>query len=627
MTRGPLGVSLVVGMLVGPFAVEAQPTVKVHRIGVLAFEPGEAPPGDAFRQALRGFGYVESENITIEWRSVGGQAELFPDLAAELVRKKVDVFVASTNPAIAAAQKATRTIPIVMVFAQAPVTNRFVQSLERPGGNITGLLGGATGIHDKRLQVLKEAIPSVSRLAILWDPTESGMRAWVVDVEIAARSAGLAPRLQEVRSPGEIDTAVAAIAKERLDAVLVGPSGTMTWAQRARIAEQLTKSRLPTICVLPLDVETGCLMAFRADYVDSHRRAAYFVDKILKGTKPGDLPVEQATKFELAINKKTAKAIGLTIPQSLLLRAKWVIEPSEKVYRLGFLSPAVCGRATTGDEATFFKALVAAGYRPGQNLTFECRGAKGDATTFPKLAAELVDRKVDLIFALGPRAAKAAKDATPRIPIVFVAFDAVAEGLVPSLARPGGNLTGISGLGPEGFGKQLDLLKQLLPGLRRVAVLWDPTFDDPLYRRWAQELGTAAGVEFRFLTISGPDDFERAFQEASRWGAGAVSVARTQDNYFYRSRVASFAIAHRMPTVGFKELVDTGGLIAFQPDSDEFMRLSATYVDKILKGARPADLPVQQPTKFELVINMKTARSLGLTIPPSLLLRADKVIE
>lgn len=274
----------------------------------------------------------------------------------------------------------------------------------------------------------------------------------------------------------------------------------------------------------------------------------------------------------------------------------------EKTYRIGLLHPARC---RSDPDSPLAKALEAAGYRQGRNVTLECREALGDATKFPRLAKDLVDRRVDVIFAFNIGAARAAKNATTHIPIVFMISDAVAEGLVSSLARPGGNLTGISVLGREVTEKTLDLLKQVVPGLRRVAILADPTLD-PLYRRWAQELGTPAGVEYRILIISGPDDYERAFHEASRWGAGAVTLA---------------------PTTGFREFVEAGGLMSYGWDNREFFRLAVQYVDKIFKGAKPADLPVEQPTKFELLINMKTAKTLGLTIPPSLMLRADQVIE
>ncbi len=311
------------GVLVVPLAV-AQPAGKVYRIGVLTAQTPEGSHADAFRRGLRELGYVEGQNIATEWRSAHS-SEQFPDLAAELVRLRVDVIVASNNPAIQAAQRATKTIPIVMVFAADPVSLGFVASLARPGGNITGLTSQANELQGKRLQLLKETVTNLSRVAVLWDPTEPGRRAQVGEVEAAARAAGVRLRLLEARSPSELDSAFVAMIKEGTRAVLVQAS-SMLLAQRARIAEAAVKSGLPAMFLAREWVEAGGLMSYSANITDLYRRAAYFVVKILKGAKPSDLPVEQPTKFELVINLKTAKALGLTIPQSVLFRADEVIQ-------------------------------------------------------------------------------------------------------------------------------------------------------------------------------------------------------------------------------------------------------------------------------------------------------------
>jgi putative ABC transport system substrate-binding protein len=312
-------------ILVGPLVGAAQPPGKVARIGVLSSVPAGSPRADAFRQGLRERGWVEGQNAAIEWRWAQGRPERYPDLAAEVVRLKVDAIVAGSNAAIAAAQKATRTIPVVMVYSTDPVGLGFVSSLARPGGNVTGLTGLATELQAKRLQLLKETVPNASRVAVLWDPTELGRRAQVGEAEAAARAVGLRPELLEARRPSELDDAIAAAAKEGVSAVLVVPSAMLA-DYRARVAELAAKSRLPTMCLTREWVEAGCLMSYGTNYPDLHRRAAYFVDRILKGAKPAELPVEQPTKFELVINMKAAKALGLTIPQSLLLRADEVIE-------------------------------------------------------------------------------------------------------------------------------------------------------------------------------------------------------------------------------------------------------------------------------------------------------------
>ena len=315
-----------VTLLAAPLAAEAQRVRKVPRVGVLADQSPEGTPWIyGLRDGLRELGYIEGQNVILEWRWAQGRAERFPDLAADLVRLEADIIVAANNPATAAAQKATRTIPIVMVIALDPVGSGFATSLARPGGNITGLSIQSADVTGKRLQLLKEAVPSLSQLVTIWDPTEPGRRLMVKQAEAAAPTLALKIQPVEIRSPSEIDGAFARMAREGMGAVLVQGS-SMLFNQRGRLAQQAVKSRLPTMCASSEWAEGGCLLSYGVAFRDQSHRAAYFVDKILKGATPGDLPVEQPTKFELVINLKTAKALGLTIPPSLLLRADQVIE-------------------------------------------------------------------------------------------------------------------------------------------------------------------------------------------------------------------------------------------------------------------------------------------------------------
>jgi ABC-type uncharacterized transport system substrate-binding protein len=242
-----------------------------------------------------------------------------------LIRHNIDIIVAVDNPSIAAAQKATMTIPIIMVLATDPVGSAFVASLARPGGNITGLTNQVTELQSKALQLLKEAIPGVSRVAVLWDPTEPGRRANAEEAEVAARSLGLNAELVGAASPAELDRVFRAMAGKRPDAVLVQPSQT-NFLHRARIAELAAKRRLPTMGWSAETVEAGWVMSYGSDILSLDRRAAYYVAKVLKGVKPAELPVEQPTKFEFVINMRTAKVLGLTIPPSLRLRADQVLE-------------------------------------------------------------------------------------------------------------------------------------------------------------------------------------------------------------------------------------------------------------------------------------------------------------
>ena len=322
-SRLAFGITLALVGLFIPVAVEAQQAAKVARIGYLGDNPGPHVR-EAFLQGLRDLGYVEGRNVVIEYRYAEGKLERFPALAAELVALKVDVILAPSNPATVAARKATMSIPIVMVLAPDPVAQGFVSSLARPGGNLTGLTSQSPETAGKRLQLLKEAVPNLSRVAALWEPGYPGDRLGVSAVEAAARALGVQLQLLRLQSPDELDGAFAAMTRGRAGAVLVG--GFLAFARRAQIAELAVKRRLPTMCVARQYVEAGCLMSYGLDYTVQIRRAAYFVDRILNGVKPADLPVEQPTKFELVVNLKTARALGLTLPQSVLARADHIVE-------------------------------------------------------------------------------------------------------------------------------------------------------------------------------------------------------------------------------------------------------------------------------------------------------------
>ena len=306
-----------------PF-VEAQQPPKVPRIGLLGQAPPTDPQVEAFRQGLHDLGYVEGKNILIEYRHTEGKPDRLPGLAAELVRLKLDVIVVSGALATSAAKNATREIPIVMAVAGDPVGSGHVASLGRPGGNITGLTNLAPELGGKRLELLKEVIPGLSRVAILSDPTNPIFTLQLREVESAAQALKLQLQILEVRDSNDIDSAFGAAKKGRAGAV-----GTLASAflgsHRQKLVDSAEKSRLPTMYHNSGFVEVGGLMSYGVNNADLYRRAATYVDKILKGTKPADLPVEQPTKFELVINLKTAKQIGVTIPPNVLVRADKVI--------------------------------------------------------------------------------------------------------------------------------------------------------------------------------------------------------------------------------------------------------------------------------------------------------------
>ncbi|HEV8256344.1 MAG TPA: ABC transporter substrate-binding protein [Casimicrobiaceae bacterium] len=300
----------------------------MYRIGYLSAPTRESVKHvlEKFSQALRELGWVEGQNLIIEYRWAEGKIERLPDLAAELVRLKVDLIVAPAGSAALAAKNATSSIPIVMIFPSDPVEMGLVASLSHPGANVTGTTyAPGSGIFAKQLQILKEAIPRASRVAILWNPADPGSALQKRAVDAAARSLGIRLQHLEARGPEELNGAFAAMAREGAEALLLGGSSTFL-VHRTRIAELAVKGRLPTMHNFREMVEAGGLMAYAINMTDFIGRSAMYVDKILKGAKPADLPVEQPTKFELVINLKTAKALRLTIPQSLLARADEVIQ-------------------------------------------------------------------------------------------------------------------------------------------------------------------------------------------------------------------------------------------------------------------------------------------------------------
>ncbi|MFQ5853168.1 MAG: ABC transporter substrate-binding protein [Candidatus Binatia bacterium] len=308
------------------FPVQAQQVGKVPRLGFLSYNSRSSASTrvKAFQQGVRERGYVEGQNIVIEYRYADRKRDRLPQFAAELVRLKVDVIVTTGTPPTRAAQRATKTIPIVMTIVGRAVP-RFVASLAKPGGNITGLTTRSPDLAGKRLELLKEAFPQVSQVAVLWDPARVVSGASFRETEAAARALGLQLQPVEFKGANDLENALAAITRGRADALIVLPVPTFT-TLRGRIVELAAKSRLPAMYYRRDFAHAGGLMAYGTDFSDNFRRAATFVDKILKGAKPADLPVERPTKFELIINLKTAKKIGVTIPPEVLYRADEVIK-------------------------------------------------------------------------------------------------------------------------------------------------------------------------------------------------------------------------------------------------------------------------------------------------------------
>ena len=310
------GLSLLAGCGVSPPG--AQPP-RVFRIGLLWSEL-EVPEAEAFRQGLREHGYVEGQNVTIETRLAGEQLERYPELAAELVQLPADVIVTAGTTATRAAKQATDTIPIVMALSSDPVRAGFAESLARPGGNVTGLTDLAAELSPKRLQLLQEVVPGLARVAVLWSTTGTPTMT-----EAAGQPLGLRVERFEVRGAEDLESTLSAVAASRPEALFIERNAIFR-APRAQIAEFAVRQRLPTMWGAPGYVESGGLMGYGVNYPDSFRRAAGYVAKILQGTKPGDLPIERPTKFDLVINLKTAQAIGLAIPPPVLQDTTEIIQ-------------------------------------------------------------------------------------------------------------------------------------------------------------------------------------------------------------------------------------------------------------------------------------------------------------
>ncbi len=324
-TVGAIG-PLVFALLTAPPAADAQPPATVPRIGLL--ETGSlaarAPLWEAFRQAMRKLGYVEGQTVVFEARGADGNSERLAALAAELVRLRVDAIVTAATPAAQAARQATATIPIVMATGGDPVGLGLVGSLARPGGNVTGVTTLTVELSAKRLELAREVVPGASRFAILGDGTAASASS-IRETQATAQVLGVRLHAVSVRGPAELDGAFSTIARER-PAVLLVTASAMFFGERRRLAELAVRHRLPTVCISRENAESGCLIAYGVDTAERFRRAAVYVDRILKGAKPADLPVEQPTKFELVVNLKTAKRLGLTIPPALVFRADQIVQ-------------------------------------------------------------------------------------------------------------------------------------------------------------------------------------------------------------------------------------------------------------------------------------------------------------
>ena len=436
---------------------------------------------------------------------------------------------------------------------------------------------------------------------------------------------------------------------------LVLATGAVGLRHRELIIALADRHRLPAIYPYRNFPTGGGLMSYGTDTIDGYRRAAGYVDRILKGEKPADLPVQQPTKFELVINLKTAKALGLDRAADAarprrrgdrMKRREFIAllggAAARGRWRRGRSSASGCGASacssgSAADDpdsqarlAAFLQGLQQLGWTDGRNVRIDYRWAAGNAEDYRKYAAELVALAPDVILAPGSFGVAPLLQATRTVPIVFVIVpDPVGAGFVESLARPGGNATGFMLFEYGLSAKWLELLKEIAPGVTRAAVLRDPAITAGIGQfAVIQSVAPSVGVEVSPINVRDAGEIERAVTAFARSANGGLIVTASALAIVHRDLIIALAARHKLPAVYFERFFVTGGgLISYGPDFVDQFRRAAGYVDRILKGEKPADLPVQAPTKYELVINLKTAKALGLDVPPTLLARADEVIE
>ena len=603
----------------------------------------------ALMQRLRELGYIENRTFAIEYRWTEGRDERYAAMAAELVGMKVDIIVALGTPAIVAARKATAVIPIVFPIASDPVGDGLVASLSRPGGNVTGLSTQQPDLTGKRLEILREIVPGLSRLTVLANGDNPLAILNLREVQAAASKLGLEVNTLDVKRANDIAPAIDQLMGRTQALYVVGDS--LVFNNQVQINTLALVARLPTMHNGRGYVETGGLISYGPSFPDLFRRAAEMVDKILRGAKPADIPVEQPTKYRASNqpqDREGARPRHTADPARPRRRgdrmrrrefitllggaAAWPLAARAQQAALPVIGFLIAQSPDTNANRlrAFRQGLKDAGYVEGENVTIEYRWAEGRYEQLPAQAADLVRRRVDVIAAFAPHAALAAKAATSTIPIVFsVPEDPVRLGLVASLARPGGNLTGINFFVGELVAKRLDLLRELLPAAARVAVLINPTSPAAeITMRDAEVAARALGLQIQVLRASTSREINAAFATFVNERPDAVFVGG--DPFFNDRRIqlANVASYHRVPaTYSNRDLAEAGGLMSYGTNIADSFRTVGIYTGRVLKGAKPADLPVVQASKFELVINAQTARMLGLAVPPTLLAPADEVIE
>ena len=573
-----------------------------------------------------------------------------PDQAvADVIQSGANMLIPCGTSASLAVKRQATTIPIVFISVGNPTGIGLVESLSHPGGNATEFSDILADLGGKQIDLATELQRGRGPVDYFWHPGWADGKHRLQGAEDAAKSIGLTFRSRAIADIADLDDVIAGAKTAGALTLIIQPS-PFTYQHRERIVAAAHKQQLPTIFAFPPAAREGALVAYGPDYVHMYRRAPFYVERILKGTKPADLPVEQPTKLELVVNLKTAKALGskcrsLCSFARMSCRMKrrefitllggaaaWPLaaraQPTGKLPIIGFLGTNTASAQRQWTDA-FLQRLRELGWIEGRTVAIEYRWADGRLERSAEIVAELVRLKVDVIVTHSAEAVLAAKRATAVIPIIFpVLGDPVGSGVVASLTRPDGNATGLSLQATDVAGKRVEILREVLPGFRRLGIV--ANIGAPaavLEMREVQAAASTVGLATTTFEIRQTNDIATAI-DALKDRVEALYVVSDPLVATNRNRLGILAVGAQLPTmVGFREHVEAGGLVSYGANFPALFRRGAEYVDKVLRGAKPADLPVEQPTKFDLVISLITAKALGLTIPPLLLARADEVIE
>ena len=628
---------------------------RMRRIGVLlpatADDPEFQARVGAFLQGLALLGWTIGRNVRIDTRWATANAADIRRHAAELVALAPDVILSHGASTVGTLLQATRTVPIVFPVVADPVGAGFVDSLARPGGNATGFMTAEYSIGGKWLELLKQIAPGVARVAVLRNATQGSGTSEFAAIQAVAPSLRVEVNPINTRDASEIERAVAAFARPSNGGLIV-TAGASATLHRALIITLAARHKLPAVYYERFFVAAGGLVSYGPDYVDQYRRAAGYVDRILKGEKPADLPVQAPTKYELVINLKTAKALGLdSAADAARPRRRGDRMRAARVHHAARRRGGVAARgarAAAGQAADH--RVLGRGHAFGSE-PMDCRFCAAAARTRLDRGSHRRDR-----VSLGGGTQRALRRDRGRVrPAqgrchchVWQPQQSLRQSRrhrssrscsrwrrtrsAPAWSQVWRDRAATSpacrSRRADLAGKRLELLREVVPGLRRLAIL--ANVGNPAAVLEMGEVQAAArtlGLEVATLEIRRAEDIAPAF-EALKGRAEALYVAVDPLMITNRIRINTLALGARLPTMyGLREYVEAGGLMSYGPNFPDLFRRAADYVDKILRGAKPADIPVEQPTKFDLVINLITAKALGLDVPPTLLARADEVIE